>query len=63
VLRLQEIGGKSARGVRVTTPLRVAEAVLANMVESPQGTAVDLERIDLKPWQTLTLLVRFENRR
>ena len=63
VLRLQEIGGKSARGVRVTTPLRVTEAVLANTVESLQGTAVDLERIDLKPWQTLTLLVRFENKR
>jgi alpha-mannosidase len=60
VIRLQEIGGAPARNVHIATPFRIAEALVANTVESPTSERADLSRINLKPWQTLTILARLE---
>jgi hypothetical protein len=59
VLRFQEIGGRSAEGVRLITPFRIGEAVRANTVEQPSGESVDLANFSLRPWETLTVLARF----
>jgi len=60
VLRFQDNGGKGAQGVKLTTPFRIAEAVRANTVEEPSGEGVDLASFSLRPWETLTVLVRLE---
>ena len=58
VLRFQDNGGKGGGGVKLTTPFHIAEAVRANTVEGPSGEKVDLTNFSLKPWQTLTVLVK-----
>ncbi len=62
VIRLQEIGGKGAAGVKLSTPFEVPEALRANLVEEPSGGAADLSNISLKPWETLTVLARLRTR-
>ena len=57
-LRLQDIGGKGAANVKVKLPFPVAEALSANTVERPTGVTVDLSAVSVKPWQTLTILVK-----
>ncbi len=58
VLRFQDNGGKGASAVKLTTPFRFAEAVRANTVERATNQGVDLSNFSLRPWETLTLLVR-----
>lgn len=58
VIRLQEVAGTGATGVRLTSAPRFAEAVRANLVEFATGEPVDLGNFSLGPWQTLTVLVR-----
>jgi hypothetical protein len=60
VIRLQEIGGKSAAGVRLQSAFDFKQAVYANTVEAPTKTKADLSNISLKPWQTVTILARAE---
>lgn len=60
VIRLQETGGEAADNVRIGTAFHVAEAVYASTVERPTGRKADLNRLSIKPWQTITILVRFE---
>jgi hypothetical protein len=57
VLRFQEINGSSVKGVRLVTPLRILEAVTADIVERP-GTPINLANFSMEPWGTLTVLVR-----
>ncbi len=57
-LRLQEIAGRGVRDLRLTSWLRLSDAEPATLVEEPAGRRVDLERLELRPWETLTLLVR-----
>jgi hypothetical protein len=58
VLRFQEIGGTAVNGARLVTPLEIAEAVVANTVERAGETRIDLSNFSMKPWETLTALVR-----
>jgi Glycosyl hydrolases family 38 N-terminal domain len=58
VIRFQEIGGETAERVRLVTQFRFSEAIISNTVETPSGAKVDLSNFSLKPWQTLTVLVR-----
>jgi alpha-mannosidase len=58
VIRLQENSGSSVTGLKLTSRLRVLEATRANLVEEPEGVALDLANLSLGPWQTLTILVR-----
>ena len=60
VIRLQEIGGTAASNVQLTSAFRVLEAVYANTVERPTKIKADLRRIQMKPWQTVTILARLE---
>lgn len=60
VLRFQEISGNAVRGVKLVTPLPIAEAVAANIVEQPAKDAVDLSNFSIGPWATLTVLVRLK---
>lgn len=57
-LRLQEIAGRSVEGVRLGSALPVLEARAANTVEEFSGSGFDLESFSMKPWETLTVLVR-----
>jgi hypothetical protein len=57
-LRLQEIAGKPAARVEVSIEGGVSEAVFANLAEEPTGEPADLSRLELSPWQTLTILVQ-----
>ena len=63
VVRLQEIDGKRANGVKVESAFNVLEAVYTNTVEAPTLTKADLNNISLKPWQTVSIRVRLERRR
>jgi hypothetical protein len=58
VLRLQEIGGHVAQNVKLTAPFPVAQALLANTVERPLGSVIDLSAISMKPWETQTILLK-----
>jgi hypothetical protein len=58
VVRLQEISGRGAQDVRLSSSLRLSDAELATLIEEPTGRRADLDRLALKPWETLTLLVR-----
>lgn len=58
VIRLQEIAGRAAQDVRLTSSLRLSDAELATLIEAPVGRSADLARLALRPWETLTLLVR-----
>lgn len=58
LIRLQEIGGREASGVRLTSFLRLSGAERATLVEEPGGSPLDLSNLALKPWETLSLLVR-----
>ena len=60
VLRFQETGGETAEKVRLVTPFQFSEALIANIVETPSGARADLASLSLKPWQTLTILVRMQ---
>jgi hypothetical protein len=60
VLRFQEVSGKGAESVKLTTPFRFRDAARANTVEQPSDVPVDLSNFSLKPWETLTVLVRRE---
>ncbi len=60
VIRLQEIGGEAADDVRIDSPFRITDAVYADIVERPTSTKADVSRIRIRPWQTLTILVRME---
>jgi len=57
VLRFQEISGQAAKGVKLTTPLTILEAVTANTVEQPEAP-IDLSNFSVPAWGTLTVLVR-----
>ena len=58
VLRFQEMGGEAADKVRLTTPFRIVEAVLANTVETSSGIKLNLSEFSLKPWQSFTILLK-----
>src|SRR5262245_51687846 len=58
VIRFQERGGEIAEKVRLDTQLSFSDAIIANTVETPSGIKADLSNFSLKPWQTLTVLVR-----
>jgi hypothetical protein len=58
VARLQEISGKGAEGVKLTTAFPIAESVLANLVEEPASSTVNLAQLFLRPWSTLTILIK-----
>jgi alpha-mannosidase len=60
VLRLQEMGGQAVTKVRLTTQLRIMEASLASTVEVPSNSKVDLSSFDLKPWGSMTVLLRLQ---
>jgi alpha-mannosidase len=60
IIRLQEIAGKAAAGVRVESTFKVNQAVYANTVEAPSKIKADLNAIALRPWQTVTILARLE---
>ena len=62
VLRLQENGGKGANAVKLTTPFRFTEAVRADTVERSSKEKIDLSNFSLRPWETLTVLVRLEKK-
>ena len=57
VLRFQEISGQAVKGVKLTTPLRMLEAVAADTVERP-GAPIDLSNFSVPSWGTVTVLVR-----
>ena len=59
VLRFQEIGGRNAAGVRLTTPFRIGNALRASTVEHASGESIDLANFSMRPWETLTVLVQF----
>jgi hypothetical protein len=58
VIRLQENSGSRVDDVQLRTSFQIAETLRANLVEQPQGGEVNLSKLSLNPWQTLTLLVR-----
>ena len=58
VLRLQEVAGKESSHVKLTSPLHLGDAMLANLVEVPLNEKVDLGNLTLRPWETLTVLVK-----
>jgi len=58
VIRLQENSGSRVDAVQLRTSFQIAETLRANLVEQPQGGEVNLSKLSLDPWQTLTLLVR-----
>jgi hypothetical protein len=58
VLRFQETGGEPSQSVRLTTQFRISEAVIANTVENPTNVKLDLNGFQLKPWETMTVLLR-----
>lgn len=60
VLRFQEISGNEVKQVKLITPLPIAEAVGANIVEQPGRDAIDPSNFSMKPWGTLTMLVRMK---
>jgi hypothetical protein len=62
VVRLQESSGKGAQGVKFGSVLPITESVFANLVEEPAGAAADLSNLSLKPWETVTILVKPETR-
>jgi alpha-mannosidase len=61
VIRFQEMGGKTAENVRLISQFSFSEAVIANLVETTTGLNADLSNLSLKPWQTLTVLVRMRH--
>jgi hypothetical protein len=58
VVRLQEIGGKVADNVTLTSELRLTDAVRANLVEVATKEPVDLRSLRFRPWETMTILVK-----
>jgi Glycosyl hydrolases family 38 N-terminal domain/Glycosyl hydrolases family 38 C-terminal domain len=60
VIRFQETNGEAAENVRLTTPFQMSEAEIANTVESASGVKMNLSGFNLKPWQTLTTLVKVQ---
>jgi hypothetical protein len=62
VLRFQEIGGAAVAGIRLTTPIEINEAVVANTLENAAKQKIDLSSFSLKPWETLTVLIRVNPR-
>ncbi|MGH7752734.1 MAG: hypothetical protein ACREN5_07955, partial [Gemmatimonadales bacterium] len=54
VLRLLEIAGTGAKGVKLSSPFRIAEALAATTVEEPAGPRFELGSFSLRPWETLT---------
>jgi hypothetical protein len=58
VLRFQNNGSEVVQGIRLTTLFRVSDAVRANTVEDATAEKVNLANFSLRPWQTLTVLVR-----
>jgi hypothetical protein len=62
-IRLQEIDGKAATGVKLESPFSISRAVYANTVEAPTTAKADLSDISLMPWQTVTIRARVERRK
>jgi len=60
VLRLQEVSGKETQGVKLSTPFHFHDALQTDIVEHASGGPIDLSDFSLKPWETLTVLVRPE---
>ena len=60
VIRLQEIGGRPAEGVKVSSPLKLGAAEIADLVEESTGQPADLGNLTFKPWETKTILVTVE---
>jgi hypothetical protein len=58
VLRFQEIGGTEVKRARLLTPFEIVEALAGNTVEEAGETRVDLSNLSLKPWETLSCLIR-----
>jgi hypothetical protein len=63
IIRLQEIDGKAATGVKLESPFSISRAVYANTVEAPTTAKADLSDISLTPWQTVTIRARVERRK
>jgi hypothetical protein len=61
ILRFQEISGREVRGIKLVTALRFSDATIASTVEEPHMQSVDLSNFSLRPWETLTVLVRQAN--
>jgi hypothetical protein len=59
-IRFQEMGGEPAENVRLVSQFRFTDAVIANIVENPSSTKLNLSGFSLKPWQTLTVLVQLQ---
>ena len=57
VLRLQEVSGKEAQGIKLTTVLHFHDAVRSDIVEHTSDVPIDLNNFSLNPWETLTVLV------
>lgn len=60
VIRLQEIGGQATPNVAISSTFGIIEAVYANTVEVPTANKADINRLTLKPWQTVTIMARME---
>ena len=60
VLRFQNNGEKGVQGVKLTTAFRIGEAMRADTVEDPSREKVNLANFSLRPWQTLTVLVKLQ---
>jgi alpha-mannosidase len=60
VLRFQNNGSEGVQGVQLTTVFRIKEAVRANTAEEASGEKINLANFSLRPWQTLTVLVRLQ---
>jgi hypothetical protein len=60
IIRLQDNSGEGAQNVKLTSAFPVLEAQGANLVEQPEGGSPELSNLSLKPWQTITILVRLK---
>jgi len=60
ILRFQEMGGQTATKVRLTSQFRILEASIANTVEVPSAVKIDLSSFDLRPWESMTVLVKLQ---
>jgi hypothetical protein len=58
VLRFQNNSSEAVQGIRLTTLFRISDSVRANTVEDATAEKINLANFSLRPWQTLTVLVR-----
>ena len=58
VIRLQENSGQPVSGVSLKSVFSFSRAEAANLVEESNGTAVDLNRLAFRPWETKTIVLK-----